>query len=123
MGAGPTPTRSFAAHVVRLREFLDEAGRDVNAFPISKRVYLHVDDDSAHAKSVLDDFFAGRYPWMIRTNPEFVADICVWGSPKQCAEGLAEVVAGGAAMIVLNPIQDFVPQMERLANEVLPLLT
>jgi alkanesulfonate monooxygenase SsuD/methylene tetrahydromethanopterin reductase-like flavin-dependent oxidoreductase (luciferase family) len=59
---------------------------------------------------------------MIASNPDFVADICVWGSPAQCAEGLAEVIAAGAETIVLNPIQDFVPQMERLAHEVLPQL-
>ena len=60
---------------------------------------------------------------MIAGNPEFVADICVWGPPEQCAQGLAEVIAAGAEMIVLNPIQDFVPQMERLAHEVLPLVS
>ena len=122
MGAGPTTTRSFADHVVRLRDFLQEAGRDVKTFPVSKRVYLHVDGDAAKAKAILDQFFAQRYPWMIASNPNFVADICVWGSPEQCAEGLAEVVAAGAELIVLNPIQDFVAQMERLASEVLPLM-
>jgi alkanesulfonate monooxygenase SsuD/methylene tetrahydromethanopterin reductase-like flavin-dependent oxidoreductase (luciferase family) len=122
MGAGPTTTRSFITHVQTLRTELEACGRDPAEFPVSKRVYLHVDDDAPHAKAVLDDFFAERYPWMIRANPDFVADICVWGSPTQCAEGLAEVITGGAGMIVLNPIQDFVAQIERLASEVLPLL-
>ena len=71
---------------------------------------------------MLDDFFEARYPWMIKSNPEFVRDICVWGPPAQCAEGLAEVVRLGAEMIVLNPIQDFLHQFRRLANEVVPLL-
>jgi len=120
MGAGPTTTSEFAGHVEVLRESLIELGRDPDAFPVSKRVYLHVDDDAAKAKRVLDLFFAERYPWMIRANPDFVADICVWGPPDQCARGLAEVVAAGAEMIVLNPIQDFIPQIERLAAEVVP---
>jgi alkanesulfonate monooxygenase SsuD/methylene tetrahydromethanopterin reductase-like flavin-dependent oxidoreductase (luciferase family) len=120
MGAGPTTTREFAAHVVLLRQFMTEAGRAAKDVPISKRVYLHIDDDAAKAKQVLDRFFALRYPWMIKANPNFVADICVWGPPEQVVQGLRNVAAAGAELIVLNPIQDFVPQLERLAAEVLP---
>jgi alkanesulfonate monooxygenase SsuD/methylene tetrahydromethanopterin reductase-like flavin-dependent oxidoreductase (luciferase family) len=121
MGAGPTTTREFAAHVAMLRQFLAEAGRTTAEVPVSKRVYLHVDDDAARAKQVLDRFFSVRYPWMLKANPNFVADICVWGPPEQIAEGLRQVAAAGAQMIVLNPIQDFVPQLERLAR-IVPLV-
>jgi len=122
MGAGPTTTAEFREHVTILKEQLEAAGRDPATFPVSKRVYLHVDDDAAHAKQVLDDFFGARYPWMIRSNPDFVADICVWGTPEQCAEGLARVRDCGAGLIVLNPIRDFREQIKRLAHDVLPLL-
>ena len=118
MGAGPTTTKDFAGHVRLLDKFLDDQNRNAAEFPISKRVYLHIDDDAARAKHVLDTFFTERYPWMIKSNPDFVADICVWGPPEQCVQGLKEVVAAGAEMIVLNPIQDFVPQFELLATEV-----
>ena len=120
MGAGPTTTADFAEHVQLLRSFLREEGRNEASFPVSKRVYLHVDDDASRAKRILDAFFTERYPWMIKSNPNFVADICVWGPPEQCVQGLKEVVAAGAEMIVLNPIQDFVVQFERLAKEVVP---
>lgn len=123
MGAGPTTTNEFADHVRVLRAELEETGRDPTECPVSKRVYLHVDNDAAEAKRILDEFFEARYPWMIRSNPDFVADICVWGSPEQCAEGLQRVVVAGAGMIVLNPITDFVEQLERLGEEVLPLMT
>ncbi len=122
MSAGPTTTDEFAEHARILREHLESEGRDPDAFPVSKRVYLHVDDDAAKAKQVLDDFFGARYPWMIKSNPNFVADICVWGPPEQCAAGLARVIELGADLIVLNPIQDFREQIERLAKEVVPLL-
>jgi alkanesulfonate monooxygenase SsuD/methylene tetrahydromethanopterin reductase-like flavin-dependent oxidoreductase (luciferase family) len=120
MGAGPTTTVEFAGQVRLLRRFLDEEQRNTAGFPVSKRVYLHVDDDAARAKRVLDAFFTERYPWMIKSNPDFVADICVWGAPEQCVQGLQEVAAAGAEMIVLNPIQDFAVQFERLAKEVVP---
>ena len=122
MGAGPTTTKDFAKNVEHIRNFLDREGRDPATFPISKRVYLAVDNDADRAKAGLDNFFQARYPWMIRSNPDFVADICVWGSPEQVAEGLADVLDSGAEMIVLNPLWDFVEQMEVLAAEVIPQL-
>jgi alkanesulfonate monooxygenase SsuD/methylene tetrahydromethanopterin reductase-like flavin-dependent oxidoreductase (luciferase family) len=122
MGAGPTTTKDFAKNVEHIRNFLDREGRDPETFPISKRVYLAVDKDADRAKAGLDHFFEARYPWMIKSNPDFVADICVWGSPDKVAEGLAEVLDSGAEMIVLNPLWDFVEQMEILAAEVIPRL-
>lgn len=123
MGAGPTTTADFARNVTLLRRFLDEAGRDPQAFPISKRVYLAMDPQRPdRGKQRLDEFFAARYPWQIEANPNFVADICYWGGPEQVADGLRDVVAAGAEMIVLNPLWDFVEQLEMLAEEVIPLL-
>jgi len=122
MGAGPTTTQAFGEQVELIRRFLDEEGRDPATFPISKRVNLSVDNDEKRAKAWLDEFFAARYPWMIQKNPNFVADICVWGSPTRVAEGLGEVIDKGARMIVLNPLRDFIEQMEILAAAVIPEL-
>ncbi|HJP37743.1 MAG: LLM class flavin-dependent oxidoreductase [Gammaproteobacteria bacterium] len=120
MGAGPTTTSHFGHHVEQIRRYLDEEGRDPSTFPISKRVYLGIDKDQQRAKAGLDRFFAARYPWMIKSNPDFVADICIWGSPERVAAGLCDVIDRGARMIVLNPLWDFVEQMEILAAEVIP---
>jgi len=122
MGAGPTTTGDFGRNVEHLRRFMDEAGRDPATFPLSKRVYLAVDDDAARAKRGLDEFFTARYPWMIDANPNYVADTCVWGSADRVAEGLSEVLANGAGMIVLNPLWDFVEQIEALSTDVIPQL-
>jgi len=122
MGAGPTTTKDFATQVAHIRRFLAEEGRDPATFPLSKRVYLAVDNDADRAKAGLDEFFQARYPWMIKSNPNFVADICVWGSPAKVAEGLATVRESGAEMIVLNPLWNFIEQMEVLAEEVIPQL-
>jgi alkanesulfonate monooxygenase SsuD/methylene tetrahydromethanopterin reductase-like flavin-dependent oxidoreductase (luciferase family) len=122
MGAGPTTTPDFALQVHQLRRFMEEQQRDPASFPISKRVYLAVDDDAARAKRRLDEFFEARYPWMVEANPDFVAEICAWGPPEQVADGLRPVLEAGAEMIVLNPLWDFVEQMEALAGEVIPLL-
>jgi len=122
MGAGPTTTGDFALQIQQLKRFLGEQDRDLAGFPISKRVYLAVDDDVERAKRGLDEFFQARYPWMLQSNPNFVADICAWGTPEQVADGLRPVLEAGAQMIVMNPLWDYVEQMERLAEEVIPLL-
>jgi len=122
MGAGPTTTENFGRQVDQIRRFLDQEGRDPATFSVSKRVYLGIDTDERRAKDGLDRFFAARYPWMIAKNPDFVADICVWGRPQRVAEGLQAVIDRGARMIVLNPLWDFVEQMEILAADVLPAL-
>ncbi|MBT8444590.1 MAG: LLM class flavin-dependent oxidoreductase [Gammaproteobacteria bacterium] len=122
MGAGPTTTADFARNVQMLREFMTEAGRDPATLPISKRVYLAVDRDTARAKRRLDEFFARRYPWQVEANTNYVADTCVWGTPQQVIDGLAEVLSAGAGMIVLNPLWDFVEQLETLASDVVPAL-
>lgn len=123
MGAGPTTTGDFGRNVEQIRRFLDETGRDPTTFPLSKRVYLAVDTDAGRAKRRLDEFFARRYPWQLDANPDYVADTCVWGTPGQVAEGLSEVLRLGAGMIVLNPLWDFVEQLEVLAGEVIPELS
>ncbi len=122
MGAGPTTTDDFGRQVDLIRRYLDEERRDPATFPISKRVYLGIDNDEQRAKEGLDRFFAARYPWMIEKNPDFVADICVWGSPERVAAGLCDVIDRGARMIVLNPLWDFIEQMEILAEKVIPKL-
>lgn len=122
MGAGPTTTRHFAANVSQLHRCMEELQRDPASLPVSKRVYLAVDRDDRRAKRRLDEFFQARYPWMVEANPNFVADICVWGPPEQVADGLRPVLDAGAGMIVLNPLWDFVEQMEALAGDVIPRL-
>ena len=110
----------FRGFVGQISRFLDEEGRDPATLPLSKRVYLAIDRDAARAKRRLDEFFAARYPWQIRSNPRFVADICCWGEPAQVAEGLADVVRAGARTLILNPLWEFEEQMEALAGEVIP---
>lgn len=123
MGAGPTSTADFARHVTVLRQALKEAGRDPAAFPVLKRVFMCVHDDATKAKAILDHWCASRYPWLVKINPNFTADVCVWGPPEQCAAGIRNIIDAGAETIVLNPIQDFITQFERLTDEIIPFVS
>jgi len=87
IGAGSVSTAQFAEQVIMLRGFLEAEGRDPATFPLSKRVYIHVDDDRQRAESQVMDWFGSSYG-AGRTPP------AIWGPPQECAARLHEVVPG-----------------------------
>ena len=115
MGAGSSTTATFLECVQQLNTFLEEAGRDPATFPISKRVYLAVDDNEKRAEERITTWFDNRYH-----NAPLGAEVSVWGSAAQCAEKLAEIVDGGAQMLMLNPMFDHMEHLEQLTGEVIP---
>lgn len=115
-GAGSQSTSQFDEQTGVVRQALAELGRDPAAFRFAKRVYIHVDDDAALASERMEaalERHYGRGGW----SAVFIA-----GPPATCAAGLREVVDAGAELILLNPLVDDTPQMERLAAEVIPKL-
>lgn len=122
LGAGSSTTTNFVEAVKVVRSELEKQGKDPAHFPIGKRVYLTVDDDAARAR---ERVVAGLH--RIYGEMPGVEDVPVSGTPDQVAAGLREVVDAGAQMIVLNPVGETIAedreQMERLAAEVIPLLS
>ena len=106
MGAGSSSTEQFNQCVAIIQETLETAGRDPDSFAISKRVYLALDDDEDRAERRLRQWFAQHYG-----SADMGSQVSVWGSVSRCAEGLQEIVEGGAQMLMLNPVFD---QMEHL---------
>ena len=117
MGAGSTSTAQFIDHVRTIREALERRQRDPAEFPISKRVYIAVDDDSDRARQRLTEWFGSWYG-----RAEMGAEVSVWGSVEECVEGLQEVVDAGAEMLMLNPVFDYDEHLETLMSEVGPAL-
>ncbi len=117
MGAGSVSTAQFAEEVRLLRRLLLEAGRDPEAFPVGKRVYLAIDRDRDRAGRRLAEWFEAFYG-----RPELAARVAVWGDVPECLDGLARVVAAGARLILLNPVFDELEHLERLATVVAPRL-
>jgi probable F420-dependent oxidoreductase len=116
-GAGSQTTAAFAEQVQAIRTELSERERDPASFQIAKRVYIHVDDDAALARRRIADALARHYGG--RGGLEAVA---VTGPPETCIDGLREVAAAGAELILLNTLVDEEQQMERLAADVIPQL-
>jgi probable F420-dependent oxidoreductase len=113
MGSGASRIADFAASVPILKEALEKAGRDPVKFPISKRVFMAVDERPEAARAELLRWFTEVY-----RNPPGV-DICgIHGTPEQVRERLEEMVAMGANHLLLNPVSHYAEQLEALAEVV-----
>ena len=117
MGAGSTSTAQFREHVLTIRAELERRERDPADFPISKRVYIAVDDDAGRAERRLTEWFGSWYG-----RAEMGAEVSVWGSVDECVRGLQEVVDAGAEMLMLNPVFDYEEHLETLMTQVGPAL-
>ncbi|HKV40009.1 MAG TPA: LLM class flavin-dependent oxidoreductase [Blastocatellia bacterium] len=119
-GAGSQTTAQFADQVRIVRQALAESGRPPAGFGIAKRVYIAVDDDPARARQRIAAALDQLYGYFGLRGMETVA---VCGTPRDCVNGLREVAAAGADLILLNPLFDEPEQIERLAAEVVPQLS
>jgi probable F420-dependent oxidoreductase len=110
MGSGGSSNAAFVRSVPILREGLEKAGRDPACFPISKRVFLAVDDRPEIARAELHRWFTTVY-----RNPEGTDASGIHGTPEQVRERLEQLVAAGANHLLLNPVARYVEQLEAVA--------
>jgi probable F420-dependent oxidoreductase len=110
MGAGGSTTEDFRRTVPLLKRALEEAGRDPAAFPISKRIFMAVDDDPAVARAELNRWYTEVYH-----NPAGTDTSGIHGTPAQVAERLHAMIAMGANHLLLNPVSRHVEQLDALA--------
>lgn len=113
MGSGGSSIKQFGESVPILKAALAARGRDPDKFPISKRLFIAVDDNPAVARRELARWFDDVYH-----NPPGT-DFCgIHGTPEQVRARLEEVVALGANHLLLNPVSNYVEQVEALAEVV-----
>lgn len=110
MGSGGSSIADFARSVPILRAALEKAGRDPNAFPISKRLFMAVDERPEAARAELHRWFTEVYH-----NPAGTDACGIHGTPEQVRERLEEMVAMGANHLLLNPVSCYAEQIEALA--------
>lgn len=113
MGSGASSTAVFGKCVPILRAELEKAGRDPARFPISKRVFLAVDERPEVARAELDRWFVGPY-----RNITSVDASGIYGTPQQVREQLEALVEVGANHLLVNPIARYQEQVEALAEVV-----
>jgi probable F420-dependent oxidoreductase len=111
MGGGGTSNASFTHAVPQLRAELEQAGRDPVGYPISKRVFVAVDERASTARAELNRWFSEVY-----RSPAALGDAGVFGTPDQVSEQLQALVAAGATHLLLNPVDRLVDHVGMLAE-------
>ncbi len=117
IGAGSSSTAEFREAVDHVRRCLGEAGRDPATFALAKRVYLAVDSDRSRALGRLREWFGWYYG-----NAALAERVALAGPVEECLEGLREIRAIGAGLLLLNPAFDEARHMELFAEKILPAL-
>ena len=110
MGSGGSSIAAFKQSVPILLAALEAAGRDPANFPVSKRLFMAVDERPGVARAELHRWFTEVYH-----NPEGTDASGIHGTPEQVRERLEELVAMGANHLLLNPVSRHVEQVEALA--------
>jgi probable F420-dependent oxidoreductase len=113
MGAGGSTIDDFRRAVPLLREALEQAGRDPANFPISKRIFIAVDEKPEIARAELLRWYTEVYH-----NPPGTDTSGIHGTPEQVRQRLEEMVAMGANHLLLNPVSRHVEQLDALAEVV-----
>jgi probable F420-dependent oxidoreductase len=113
MGSGGSSIAEFARSVPVLREALVAAGRDPDEFPISKRIFVAVDERPEVARAELHRWFTEVYH-----NPAGTEASGIYGTPEQVRERVEEVIAMGANHLLLNAVSRHVEQTQALAEVV-----
>jgi probable F420-dependent oxidoreductase len=113
MGSGGSSIAEFGRSVPILREALEKAGRDPAAFPISKRIFMAVDERPEVARAELHRWFTEVYH-----NPAGTDASGIHGTPEQVREKLEAVIAMGANHLLLNPVSRYAEQVEAMAEVV-----
>ncbi len=111
IGAGSSATGDFLEQVPALREELEAAGRDPDAFPKSKRVYVAVDDDEARGRERLAAVLDAMYG-----RPGLTERVAVCGPAERVAEELRRLLDAGAHELLVHPLYDPLEQLEALAE-------
>ena len=113
MGSGGSSIAEFGRSVPLLREALEKAGRDPATFPISKRLFMAVDERPEVARAELHRWFTEVYH-----NPAGTDASGIHGTPEQVREKLEQVIALGANHLLLNPVSRHAEQVDALAEVV-----
>ena len=111
IGSGGSSIAEFKASVPILRQALEVAGRDPTKFPVSKRVFMAVDERPAMAHRELERWFTEVYH-----NPPGTDTSGIHGTPEHVRERLEELVTAGANHLLLNPISRHAEQLEAVAE-------
>jgi probable F420-dependent oxidoreductase len=117
-GAGSSPTAAFTEQVKIVREELAAAGTPAEDFPIAKRVYVAIDEDTGRARTRMNDALERLYGRRV----ESIEAAAATGTPGDCVRELRKIAEAGAELILCTTLFEQAEHAERLAAEVIPQL-
>jgi probable F420-dependent oxidoreductase len=107
--------RRFAAGVEAVRSHALAAGRDPEAVSAGAVCFARVEDDGESAREGARLHLSRRYG--MRFEPHHVENLCIAGSPEECAARIRAYAEAGVDHLSLNPAveeDDFLEQVARL---------
>jgi len=110
-GAGSSPRDDFPGNVTLVQELLAADGRTQKEFPISKRVYLAIEDDEDLALRKLTEWSGNYYG-----DPQIPMHAAIWGSAAKVQEQLAQWSELGVDEFALNPVYEYERHAQQLAD-------
>ncbi len=117
-GFNITPKR-FAAAWQRLAELRAETGKDPDRFDNAvASIFFYITSDPAEAKRVARDVLGPA----LNRDPDDLLRLALMGSAAECAERLAQFRDAGVQRAWIWPASDAEAQIQRFAEEVIPLL-
>ena len=121
IGAGSTAAEDFLGQARFVHEEVDRVGRDPSSFRVAKRVYVAVDQNPDVARARLTEALIALYGYFGLADR--IPRVGVSGRPADVAQVLQSILDAGTDLLVLHPLYDEAEQVERLAADVLPLLS
>ena len=113
----PGTPELFAERWEQVKQFARAAGRDPSQLESGKLFYLSVDDDPERAKITLVRHMASMY-----STVSGIEDRAAFGPPEVCARRIAALAEAGVGTIMLGTPSLSITHLERISNEVLPLV-
>jgi len=110
-GAGSSVLAALRTNIGIVRDLLTADGRTQAGFPISKRMYLAIDNNETRALRRLKEWAGAYYG-----NVDLPERSAIWGSAAKIQEKLAEMSEMGVNEFVLNPVFDYEDHLEKLTQ-------
>jgi probable F420-dependent oxidoreductase len=115
MAPGSSSADDFKESIATLRDALDAEDRDPANYPVSKRVYVAIDDDADRAERRLANWFGHHYG-----NSEMASRVSIWGPADHCYEQIDAIIDDGAEHFLLNPVFDYDEHLDALRRYIRP---
>jgi probable F420-dependent oxidoreductase len=118
MGAGSTNLDEFFVEMARIKAMRAESGRDASTFPLSKRVYVSIEDDEAKAGQAIEAMMRDFYGISEPTAGAWA----VFGPAGRVLETLQRMRDAGLSHMMLHPAPVDLRHLEIIATEIAPNL-